>query len=46
MNLRIGLCKAASQAPFMGGDGGVELAAAPGGEQVRGIILAHVDFDG
>jgi hypothetical protein len=29
-----------------GGDGGVELAAAHGGEQVRGVILAHADLDG
>jgi hypothetical protein len=28
------------------GDGGVELAAAHGGEQVSGVILAHADRDG
>jgi hypothetical protein len=29
-----------------GGDGGVELAAAHGGEQIRGVQLAPADLDG
>ncbi len=33
-------------AGFGGGDGGVELAAAHGGEQVRDVILAHANRDG
>jgi hypothetical protein len=37
---------AALRAVGLGGEGGVELATAHGGEQVRGVILAHADRDG